>query len=134
MVEEVKVISKEKKYRGQTLDHLKSLDTREFAKFLSARSRRTVLRNFDVVDKFVKSCESKIKNKKDIRTHLRDMVVVPKLVGMIISIHNGRSFQKVQINMEMIGHRLGEFSLTRSRVKHTSAGVGATKGSRTKKK
>ena len=134
-VDEVVVIkSKEKRYRGQTLESLKSLDVRELTKFLPARSRRSILRNFDVIEKFVKSCERKIERKKRIRTHLRDLVIVPKLVGMNIGVHNGRNFQDVNITMEMIGHRLGEFTLTRTRVKHSSAGVGATKGSKTIKK
>ncbi|MCH7568246.1 MAG: ribosomal protein S19 family protein [Nanoarchaeota archaeon] len=134
MVEEVRVRSKEKKYRGQSLDFLKGLDVRESAKYLTARSRRSVLRNFDVIEKFIKLCEKKIERKKKIRTHLRDIVIVPKFVGMTIGVHNGKSFQDVDITLEMIGHRLGEFALTRSKVTHSSAGVGATKGSRAKKK
>ena len=134
MAEEIQVRSKEKKYRGQNLDYLKGLDVRESSKFLSARSRRTILRNFDVIEKFVKNCERKIEKKKKIRTHLRDLVIVPKLVGMSIGVHNGRGFQDVPIIMEMIGHRLGEFTLTRVKVKHSSAGIGATKSSRAKKK
>jgi small subunit ribosomal protein S19 len=133
-MEEIQLRSKEKKYRGQTLDHLKSVDVREVAKYFPARSRRTVLRNFDVIEKFVKLCERKLENKKRIRTHLRDIIIVPKLIGMRIGVHNGRSFQDVEIVIEMLGHRLGEFAPTRSRVKHSSAGVGATKGSRAKKK
>jgi len=133
-MEEVIVKSKEKSYRGQSLDSLKSLDVRECAKYLSSRSRRSVLRNFDVIERFIKSCEKKIIRKKKIRTHLRDIVIVPKMVGMTIEIHNGRSFTIVAITMEMIGHRLGEFSPTRGMVKHSSAGIGATKSSRSKKK
>ncbi len=132
--EEIKVRVKEKKYRGQTLDYLKSLDVRESAKFLPSRSRRSVLRNFDKVEKFIKRCEKKIERKKRIRTHLRDLVIVPKLVGMIIEVHYGRGFQEVPITIEMIGHRLGEFALTRGRVKHSSAGIGATRGSKSIKK
>ena len=113
MAEEVIVRSKEKRYRGQTLEHLKSLGVRECAKYLSARSRRSVLRNFDVVDNFVKSCEKKIKRNKRIRTHLRDMIIVPKLVGMTMCIHTGRGFQDVNITIEMIGNRLEEFAQTR---------------------
>ena len=133
-MEKVIVRTKEKKYRGQTLEYLKGLDTREVSKFLPARSRRTVLRNFDVTDKFIKVCEGKIEKKKRIRTHLRDIVIVPRMVGMRIGIHTGRSFQDVEISIEMIGHRLGEFAMTRTKVTHTSAGLGATKGSRAKKK
>jgi len=134
MEQEVEVKTKEKKYRGKTLEYLKSLDVRETAKYLPARSRRSVMRNFDVIENFVKACEKKQQRNKKIRTHLRDLVVVPRLVGMTIGIHNGRSFQDIIITMEMIGHRLGEFAQTRSMVKHSSAGIGATKGSRTKKK
>ena len=134
MVEEVQVRSKEKKFRGQTLDELKKLDVREAAKYLPSRSRRTVLRNFDVIEKFVRSCEIKLERNKRIRTHKRDIVIVPKLVGMKIGVYNGRGFQDVEITIEMLGHRLGEFSQTRSRINHSGAGVGATKGSRAKKK
>ena len=134
MKEEVQLKSKEKKYRGQTLEYLKSIDARESTKYLPSRSRRSVLRNFDVIEKFIKSCEKKIERKKNIRTHLRDLVIVPKMVGMKIGVYNGRGFQDVNVIIEMIGHRLGEFALTRTRVKHSSAGIGATKGSRAKKK
>ena len=134
MTEEVIVRVKEKKYRGQSLEHLKSLGTREVSKYLPARSRRSILRHGEVIDKFIKVCEEKIEKKKRIRTHLRDIVIVPKMVGMRIGIHNGRAFNDVEITIEMIGHRLGEFAMTRVRAVHTSAGVGATKGSRTKKK
>jgi small subunit ribosomal protein S19 len=134
MVEEVIVRSKEVKFRGQTLEYLQKLDVRESAKYLPARSRRSVLRNFDVVEKFVKSCEVKIGKKKRIRTHNRDLVIVPRMVGMVIGVHNGKIFQDLTVTIDMIGHRLGEFALTRTRVKHSSAGIGATKGSRAKKK
>ena len=134
MAEKVIVRVKEKKYRGQTLDYLKGLDIREVSKYLPSRSRRTILRNFDVVEKFVKMCERKIERKKRIRTHMRDIIIVPKMVGMRIGIHTGRVFQDVEIGIEMIGHRLGEFAMTRTRITHTSAGLGATKGSRAKKK
>ena len=134
MTEEVIVKSKEKKYRGKTLEELRALDVRESAKYLPSRSRRSVLRNFDVIEKFVRVCEKKISRNKRIRTHKRDLVIVPKLVGMIIGVHNGKEFRNVEITIEMIGHRLGEFALTRNRVAHSGAGVGATKGSRAKKK
>jgi small subunit ribosomal protein S19 len=134
MVEEVIVRSKESRYRGQKLEDLQKLDVRESAKFLPSRSRRSVFRNFDVIERFIKSCERKVEKKKRIRTHDRDLVIVPRLVGMTIGVHNGKIFQDVQITMEMIGHRLGEFAFTRTRVKHSGAGIGATKGSRAKKK
>ena len=65
-----------------------------------------------------------------IRTHLRDMLILPSFVGHKIDIYNGKEFQRVDIQPQMIGHYLGEFSLTRKRVKHTGPGVGATRGSK----
>ncbi len=125
---------KEYRYRGKTLEYLKTLDVRESAKFLKSRSRRTILKNFEKIEKFIKRCEKKIAMGKRIRTHQRDMIIVPKLVGLTIGIHNGKIFQDVGIMAEMMGHRLGEFSFTRSKVAHGAAGIGATKGSRALKK
>jgi small subunit ribosomal protein S19 len=128
------VRSKEQIYRGQTIEALKALDVRESAKFLPSRSRRYVLHNFDAVEKFIKLCEEKVARKKKIRTHLRDIVIVPRLVGLVIGVHNGNKFNEVRITTEMIGHRLGEFSITTSKVNHSEAGIGATKSSRALKK
>ena len=121
-------------YRGKTLEQLKSLDVRESAKYLSSRSRRSVLRHFDVIERFVKRCEAAVAQNKRIRTHLRDIVIVPKLVGYIISVYNGKTFNEVRITHQMIGHRLGEFSMTRQRVTHGTPGIGATKSSAGDKK
>lgn len=126
--------SKDVFYRGINVEELKKLDVREVAKYLPSRSRRSVLRKFDVIEKFVKRCETSVSQKKKIRTHLRDIVIVPKLVGMVISIHSGKAFNDVTITADMIGHRLGEFSLTRKKVQHGAAGIGSTKGSKALKK
>jgi small subunit ribosomal protein S19 len=134
MAEEVIVKSKELFYRGKNLEELKSMDVREVAKYLPSRSRRTVLRNFDKVEKFVKRCEAQIAQKKKIRTHLRDMVIVPRMVGMTIAVHAGKTFKEVKIMHNMIGHRLGEFAFTREKVSHGAPGIGATKSSAAEKK
>ncbi|NCO11541.1 30S ribosomal protein S19 [Candidatus Pacearchaeota archaeon CG_4_9_14_0_2_um_filter_39_13] len=131
---EARTEGKEKIYRGKSIDDLKKLDIRESAKILPSRSRRSVLRNFDVIEKFISSCEKKTGRGKRIKTHLRDIVIVPGLVGFTIAVHNGKEFQEVQVTTEMIGHRLGEFAQTRTKVTHSSAGIGATKGSKAKKK
>ena len=62
------------------------------------------------------------------------MVIVPKMVGLTIGVHNGKSFQDISVTAEMIGHRLGEFAVTRAKAIHTSMGIGATKSTRAKKK
>ena len=132
--QEVEIRKKEQSYRGKTLEELKTLDVREIAKFLPSRSRRSVLRNFDTIQKFIKRCEKRTAKNKKIRTHQRDIIIVPQLVGYTIGIHNGKAFQELSITSEMIGHRLGEFALPRGKVNHGAAGLGATKSSRTQKK
>jgi len=127
-------MAKEFSYRGKTLEELKVLDVREFAKYLKSRSRRTVLRQFRDIENFIARSKKKLDRKKLIKTHSRNMVIVPAMVGWKIGVHNGKGFEMVDITGEMLGHRFGEFSLTRGRVKHGSAGVGATKGTRAKSK
>jgi len=131
-----KIIGIEKKkaftYRGKTIEELKELDIREFAKLLPSRKRRSVLRGFQEIEKFVNLCEEKIQRKKNIKTHLREIIVVPGMVGMKLSIYNGKEFVPIEVIGEMLGHRLGEFSLTRGKVSHGTAGVGATRGSKSK--
>lgn len=125
---------KEFTYRGKTIEELKKLDVREFSKYLPARKRRTVLRQFHEIEKFVSRCKEKQAKNKLIKTHDRTIVIVPQMIGMKIGVYNGKTFIPVQIVNEMLGHVLGEFSLTRGRINHGSAGVGATKGSRAKSK
>ncbi|RMD45498.1 30S ribosomal protein S19 [Candidatus Pacearchaeota archaeon] len=129
MTEELRKRSKEKFFRGIQIDELKELDLREFAKLVKSRARRFIIRNFDVIEKFVRKCDKREKENKPIKTHNRDIVIVPKLLGKTIGVHNGKEFVKVTIVDEMLGHRLGEFAPTRKPVKHGSAGVGATKSS-----
>lgn len=121
-------------YKGKTIDELKALDAREFAKYLPSRERRSVLRNFQKIEYFTKRAKEKIERGKKIKTHSRGLVIVPQLIGMNIQVHTGRAFLPVQIEPEMLGHRLGEMAPTRSKVAHSKAGVGATKGSKHKAK
>ena len=125
---------KELRYKGQTVEELKNLDTREFAKFVESRARRTILRQFREIETFVSRSNKKMLNKKIIKTHQRDLVVVPKMLGMKIQIYNGNKFIPMEVVIEMLGHKFGEFAPTRTRVKHGSAGVGSTKGTRSKAK
>lgn len=120
---------KEFSYRGKSIDELKQLDVREFAKLLKSNEKRTVLRQHDELQRFVIRCNNKIKKGKQIKTHHRYLVIVPNMVGLKIGIYNGKTFFPVEIMMEMLGHRLGEFSVTRNKIKHGAAGVGATRSS-----
>jgi len=116
-------------YRGKNLEELKAMDTREFAKLVKARPRRTILRQFNEIEQFIIKCKKKIEKKKAIKTHLRETIIVPRMIGYKIGIHNGKTYVNVEITGEMLGHRLGEFSVTRNKVSHGAAGIGATKSS-----
>ena len=130
----MEIKKKEFTYKGLTVEELKKLGVREFAKYLRSRQRRTVLRQFQKIEKFINRSREKQSKDKRIRTHQRDLVIVPQMVGMKISIYNGNTFVLVDVAGEMLGHKFGEFAPTRNRVKHSSAGVGGTKGTRAKAK
>jgi len=134
MEEEIRAKKKEIKFRGKTIEELQTLEVREFAQFLKSRQRRAALRQFHEIEKFIARSDKKISKNKPVKTHSRELIIVPKMVGMKIHIYNGRAFEPVEITGNMLGHRLGEFSLTRTKTKHGNAGVGATKGSKFKSK
>ena len=122
-------MAKEFMYKGKTLDELKAMDVREFAKIVPSRKRRKMLRQYDKIEKFVKKCQEKAAKGKKIRTHARSMIIVPNMIGLTLYIHNGKEFQSVVIMPEMLCHYLGEFALTRRKVAHSAPGIGATRSS-----
>jgi small subunit ribosomal protein S19 len=117
---------KEFTYRGRNVEELKKLSMGEFAQLLPARQRRTITRGFtDAQKKLLIAFE-----KKDApKTHCRDMIILPMMVGRRVQIHNGRSYVNIVVVPEMIGHIMGEFALTRKSVEHHAPGIGATKSS-----
>jgi len=65
-----------------------------------------------------------------VKTHLRDMIIVPEMIGSVVGVYNGKTFNSVEIKPEMTGFYLGEFSITYKPVKHGRPGIGATHSSR----
>ena len=129
---------KEFLYRGYTVEQLQALplypneddpDAVSVVGLLTARARRSFYRGLSQEnEKFrqrVKRADGKI-----VRTHRRDMFILPEFVGQTIGIHNGQGFTDLEIKPEMIGHYLGEFGITRRSVAHSGPGVGATKSSK----
>jgi small subunit ribosomal protein S19 len=115
-------------FRGKSVDDLKKLSIDEFALLVPSRQRRTIQRG---LSEDHKKLMHKVKIKDpNIRTHLRDMIILPDMVGMKISIHNGKEFLPVEIMPEMLGHYFGEFVMTRKKVSHGAAGIGATRSSK----
>ncbi len=103
------------------------MDLDGLTQLFPARQRRKLTRE---LTEDQKKLLQKIRDGKSIRTHQRDMIVLPDMVGTTIGVHDGKTFASFEIMPEMIGHYLGEYALTRKRVSHGSAGVGATRSSR----
>jgi small subunit ribosomal protein S19 len=121
-------------YRGHTLEELQDLSLDEVAELLPARQRRSITRGLSeekhkLLEK-ARDAEPEETANNPIRTHLRDMPVVPEFVDLTFAVHNGQSFERVRVEPEMIGHYLGEFQLTRTSVEHGQAGIGATRSSK----
>ncbi|MCD6275985.1 MAG: 30S ribosomal protein S19 [Thermoplasmata archaeon] len=119
---------KEFSYRGYSLEELQKMSWDEFAELLPARARRTLKRGWD--EERMKAVRKIINSNKMIKTHRRDLIILPQFVGKTVAVHNGKEFVPVEIKPEMIGHYLGEFALTRKEVKHSGPGVGATRSSK----
>ena len=121
-------------YRGHTLDELLEMELDEVAELLPARQRRSITRGLTVEqEKLLEKARAKDEEETandPIRTHLRNMIVLPEFVGLTFAVYNGQSFERVKVEPEMIGHYLGEFQLTRTSVEHGQAGIGATRSSK----
>jgi len=119
-------------YKGKLVEELKKLSTQDFMQLLSARQRRSLKREFtDQKKKLLKSLKiaRETNQKKPVKTHCRDMIILPEMVGQQLLIYNGKEFLPLVISYEMIGRYLGEYSFTRKRVQHSAPGIGATKSS-----
>ena len=121
---------KEFKFHGLTVDEVKKLSFEEFLPYIPSRMRRSLTRGLTVSQNKLISDVEKAEPGDVIRTHLRDMVILPSFIDHKIAVYNGKEFQEITIEPEMIGHYLGEVAITRKKVKHTGPGVGATRSSK----
>jgi small subunit ribosomal protein S19 len=120
------MVIKEILFKGKNMEELRKMSIQEISLLMTSDSRRKIRRLTDAEKKFM----AKVQNaKKPVKTHYRDMIILPFMVGKTISVHDGKSYQPTMITEDMIGHRLGEFSMTRKKVMHNAPGIGATKSS-----
>jgi len=124
-------------YRGVELDKLLDLRNEEFVELVHARARRRFQRGLKrkpmgLIKKLRKAKKEAPPNEKPtvVKTHLRDMIIVPEMIGSVVGIYNGKVFNSVEIKPEMVGHYLAEFSISYKPVKHGRPGIGATHSSR----
>ena len=119
-------------YKGKTLQELQSLSINDFMGLTTSRARRSLRHGFTDKQKKLLEKIRKFKSgklKKPIKTQVRDMIILPEMVGIVIHIHRGKEFMPIMINEDMIGHYLGEFTYNRQRVAHSAPGIGATRSS-----
>jgi len=128
-------LSLARSFKGEPYSVIKNYSLEKLSQVLDARARRCIQRGF--VQKYertykniLRRAEQGIKNK----THRRNLLILPNLVGLSICVHNGKDFVPLLVTEEMLGRKLGEFVATKKIVKHAGKkGIGATKGSALKK-
>ena len=126
---------KEFSYRGHNLSSLIGMSMDEFINLLPSRQRRSLQRGLTpeqriLLEKLREAKEAQKQGKEvNLKTHVRDLIILPEMVGIKIQIHNGKDFVNVEIKPEMIGHYLGEFAITNKPVRHGTPGIGASRSS-----
>lgn len=120
------MVKKEFFYKGRTLEDMQKLSMNELMAILPSRARRNLKRGFTEQEKILMK---KLKTKNNVETHIRDMIILPEIVGKTLKVHNGKEFVPVLIEPDMIGHYTGEFTYNRKKVTHSAPGIGATKSS-----
>lgn len=122
-------------YRGHSIEQLQGMSMDEFIKLLPSRQRRSLQRGltpeqrkFLEKTRLLKGTDGQ-KTRSSLKTHVRDMIILPEMVGLTIQVYSGKDFVSVEILPEMISHYLGEFSITNKPVRHGTPGIGASRSS-----
>ena len=119
-------------YRGLSQKELENLPLDKLLELFPARARRSLTRGINdgkrkLIEEMKSAKEGTLKN--PINTHLRDVLILPTMVGVTVNVFSGKEFRPVTITTEMIGHYLGEYVITNKRVNHGAPGVGASRSS-----
>ncbi|MFC1752319.1 30S ribosomal protein S19 [Thermoproteota archaeon] len=120
------------KYRGYNIEQLNAMSIEQFLQLIPSRQRRSL--NRDISEdkrKLLAELRNANENKSDkpIRTHARDMIILPYLVGLTIHIYNGKEFIALEVIPQMVGHYLGEYVITNKKVVHGTPGIGSSRSS-----
>ena len=120
---------KEFTYHGLSKEELANIPNEKLFKLFTARVRRSITRGInDDKRKLMEEMKDK-NNKNPIKTHLRDVIILPYMVGVTVHIFSGKEFVPITITLQMVGHYLGEYVITNKRVNHGAPGVGASRSS-----
>jgi small subunit ribosomal protein S19 len=119
-------------YRGLSQKELEELSLDKLLKLFPARIRRSLTRGINdnkrkLIGEIKAAKEGKLKT--PINTHLRDLIILPFMIGTTVNVYSGKEFVPVTITSEMVSHYLGEYVITNKRVSHGAPGVGASRSS-----
>lgn len=126
---------KEFMYRGHSLVSLQGMSMDEFINLLPSRQRRSLQRGLTPEQRILlekmRAAQEALKKGKEttVKTHVRDILILPEMVGAKVHVHNGKEFVALDIKAEMIGHYIGEFAITNKPVRHGTPGIGASRSS-----
>ena len=115
-------------YRGKTIEELKAMSMDEFIRMLPSRMRRSLKRGLSQEQRIVLEKLRK-DDGKPVRTHARDLVIMPEMLGKTIHCYTGKEFKEITINQKMMGHYLGEYAISITPVRHGRPGIGASRSS-----
>merc|ERR1711874_807790 len=117
-------------YRGVDLDQLLDFSPEQLMELFCCRARRRYSRGLTrkpmtLVKRLRKAKKEAPPMEKPevVKTHLRNMIIIPEMIGSIVGVYNGKTFNQIEIKPEMIGHYLGEFSIPYKPVKHGRPGI-----------
>merc|ERR1712014_398523 len=123
--------AKKFQYRGVELERLLDMSNAELMELMCARQRRKFSRG---ISRAPTTLLKKLRAKKQgvpygekpepVKTHLRNMVIVPEMIGSIVAIYNGKQFISAEMKPEMVGTYLAEYSITYKPIRHGRPGLG----------
>lgn len=125
-------MAKEFKYRGKTAEELQKMSRDKVIEILPSRQKRTLKRGLTKEqNKLMEKIKKQEEGDEPLRTHRRDLVILPEMFGKKLAVYDGHKWTTVNIEPKMFGHYLGEFALTRPEtVTHSGPGIGATRGTK----
>jgi small subunit ribosomal protein S19 len=121
-------------YRGHSVDELRSMSMDEFIKLLPSRQRRSLVKGLTNEQRTLMEHVRRARKENGakpapVKTHCRDMIVIPEMLGLTLQLHSGKEYVAIEIKPEMVGHYVGEFAITNQKVVHGTPGIGASRSS-----
>ena len=136
-VEHKKKPFKKQIYRGIELDQLLEMNINQVVSMMNAKARRRFRRGISskyerLIKKLNVAKKETVLGEKPmgVKTHLRNCIITPEMCGSTVLCYGGKYWNPVEVKADMIGHYVGEYSMTYKPIRHGKVGVGATRSSK----